>query len=367
MYPFQLPATLWGRGPCACSDEGVGLRALRWGLFFALQCFVFVPFARVPPPVPPHPRPRLRQLASTQATLQNLFRVDRVVGNLFASRDCLSAYSTGVLGVAIFLGPPFPLHPGPWPTPLGPLLPLKGPNRMLLPTKALTQLSCSVTALFPFLFPVSPMVVCEVRAGVCASYSSSLPVCGVNPALSIPQDFVAAAYTSCTNSNNVRAAPEEEEWEEGLCIGRHLGWLQVVSLVTHLVSVPACVDPWLLHQHLGGDRHSERRHVHLCVRRCVLGPATELVVSVPLLLHLLVVSRAAPAHRYSRAPHDPCSLLRRGVENVSSCAVPGSSVLAYASNCQRDQVRGAGSTPAESPVAVSQGPCAVVMSRPTCM
>ncbi len=41
--------------------------------------------------------------------------------------------------------------------------------------------------------------------GVCASYSSSLPSCGSgSPSITIPQAFVAAAYSSCTSSNNVR-------------------------------------------------------------------------------------------------------------------------------------------------------------------
>jgi hypothetical protein len=38
---------------------------------------------------------------------------------------------------------------------------------------------------------------------VCAVYSSSLPTCGVNPSLTIPQSMVAAAYSSCTSSANV--------------------------------------------------------------------------------------------------------------------------------------------------------------------
>ncbi len=39
--------------------------------------------------------------------------------------------------------------------------------------------------------------------GVCASYSTNLPTCGVSPSLSIPQAFLSAAYTGCTNSGNV--------------------------------------------------------------------------------------------------------------------------------------------------------------------
>jgi hypothetical protein len=34
-------------------------------------------------------------LVDARSTLQGLLRVDRVVGNLFASRACLSAYSNG--------------------------------------------------------------------------------------------------------------------------------------------------------------------------------------------------------------------------------------------------------------------------------
>jgi hypothetical protein len=72
-------------------------------------------------------------LPEAQALLQSLLSVDRVVGNLFASRRCLSAY----------------------------------PN------------------------------------GVCASYSQTLPTCGLTPGLTLPQTVVAASYHSCTNGNNV--------------------------------------------------------------------------------------------------------------------------------------------------------------------
>ena len=72
-------------------------------------------------------------LVDANTILRSALRVDSVVGNLYASRTCTSAYTTGV----------------------------------------------------------------------CAVYSSSLPTCGVNPSLTIPQSMVAAAYSSCTSSANV--------------------------------------------------------------------------------------------------------------------------------------------------------------------
>lgn len=154
-------------------------------------------------------------LPDAQAVIQNLLSVNRVVGNLTASRQCTSVFtSNGELRCAAFRSVPFRSkqalppwlgvcslrapqgHPPPCPTSVGTYTCSRASHVWM---RCRVPHSRARPVYFCCLLPST-----RRTAGVCAAYKQTLPLCGSSFNVTLPQAVVGSAYYGCTDPNNVR-------------------------------------------------------------------------------------------------------------------------------------------------------------------